>query len=181
MFDWFAFCNKSYKGQAATKEQLIIYVTNEKITKDQYKQITGEDLPVLSLEDTIDNKINSLSIECQNRIYAGFDSDCWDSTNKRHYDYEDKDQTFINGLISKAGLMLQNVPTDGKLEWKSSGEAVCYQWDPQKILKLGLDAYNHVSDNRIQYEKLRQYVKTLTTVDAVNAVTFDTVVPVANE
>lgn len=39
--DWYEFCLNNFKLNIATAGNLKIYVIKNKITKDQYKQITG--------------------------------------------------------------------------------------------------------------------------------------------
>ena len=41
--DWFSFCKDNYKAGIATTENLKIYVTKDKITAAQYKEITNID------------------------------------------------------------------------------------------------------------------------------------------
>lgn len=41
--DWYNFCKTNFELGNATVENLKIYVTKNKITADQYKEITGVD------------------------------------------------------------------------------------------------------------------------------------------
>lgn len=149
--------------------------------KYNYKLVNGEvveltDEEKVNLDEIKKNKINEISSTCENKIINEFYSSCLGE--KKRFDCTRDDQTYIMGLASKAQLILNNVATDNVLDWKASGEPICYTWQPQQALILGMDLFNHLTENKKRYEQLREYILTkLTTKDDINAVTWDTLIP----
>lgn len=74
-------------------------------------------------------------------------------------------------------MILANITTDTTLDWKASEEPICYPWTATQILTLGMDLFTHKTEKIKRYELLRSYINTLTTVDGINQVNWDTEIP----
>lgn len=166
-----------------TKIDVFNYVCNGKITTTDYKTITNEECPELPLDVVKQNKIKELSLICENRIINEFYSTCLGSKDtdgtlkKDHFDCNDRDQIYIQGLANKAALILNGTPTDEILDWKKTGEPVCYPFPPQSCVQLGLDMFAHITDHKKRFDQIREYIQTkLTNTSEVNAITWDIVI-----
>ena len=130
---------------------------------------------VVSLEDTQALKIDELSSICEDKIINEFYSSCLGES--KLFDCSLTDQSNIMGLVAKAQMILAGISTDTTLDWKASGEPLCYPWTPSQALTLGMDLFTHKTDNIKKYENLRAYIKTLTNVEEINNVTWETIIP----
>lgn len=169
-----------YSMDQITKEDVFQYVCANKITDVNYKTIVAEECPELPINVVKQNKIKELSFICENKIINEFYSTCLMSKDingnlkKDHFDCNDRDQIYIQGLSNKAALILNGTPTDGILDWKKTGEPVCYPFLPQACVQLGLDMFAHITDNKKRFEQLREYIQTkLTSTSEVNAIAWD--------
>lgn len=133
--------------------------------------------PILvSLEDTKGLKINEISSVCENKIVNEFYSSCLGE--RKLFDCSLIDQTNVIGLVAKAQMILAGIATDTTLDWKASGEPLCYSWTPAQVMTLGMDLFAHKTEKIKRYENLRAYIITLTTIEEINSVTWDTIIPV---
>ncbi|NRT86543.1 hypothetical protein [Clostridium beijerinckii] len=129
----------------------------------------------ISLDEVKQNKINEMSAICENKIINEFYSSCLGES--KRFDCTLIDQTNIIGLVAKAQMIIANAITDNTLEWKATGEPVCYPWTHQQVLTLGTDLFAHKTEKIKRYELLREYIKTLDTCDSVNKITWETEIP----
>jgi hypothetical protein len=137
-----------------------------------YDDITQVLKPVPIALDTIKaKKINELKLACENSIVSGFQSSCLGEP--KMFDCQDYDQRNILGLAAKAQLMLSGGQTDGLLEWKATGEPICYEWTPQQVFQLGSDMYTHISTNLKKEQNLRIQVNNATTIEEINAIVWE--------
>ncbi len=60
---------------------------------------------------------------------------------------------------------------------KADDESVCYDWTPQQILVLGSDMSTFMTNTIKHKEIIQAYIQTLTTVEEVQKVVWDTVIP----
>jgi hypothetical protein len=119
------------------------------------------------------NKIQEMNSLCGYKIINEFYSTCL-GENKR-FDCELIDQSNIMGLVAKAQIIVANpLLEDKSLDWKASGELICYPFTTEQVVQLGIDLYNHKASTIKRFELLRIYINSLVTIDEVNAVTWDT-------
>ncbi|NRT72687.1 hypothetical protein [Clostridium beijerinckii] len=128
-----------------------------------------------SIDQVKQNKINEMSAICENKIINEFYSSCLGES--KRFDCTLIDQTNIVGLVAKAQMIIANAITDNKLEWKATGEPICYPWSPQQAITLGTDLFAHKTEKIKRYELLREYINTLDTCDSVNKITWETEIP----
>lgn len=165
-----------YNTQNATKDDVFDYVKSNTITSTDYKTITEEDCPELPLDIIIQNKVQELENTCMAVIAGGFDSNCLGTV--RHFDTDGNNIGFIQGLAAKASLIKSGATIqDNTLDWKSSDEPVCHAFTPDQMISLGVDLSTFMTSNIKKKEQLQAYVKTLTNINDVNGVTWDTVIP----
>jgi hypothetical protein len=143
-------------------------------TEFRSKYPEGNPVAVL-LDDVKQNKIQEMSNLCGYKMINEFYSTCLGDS--EHFDCGFTDQSYIQGLASKATLILNGIETDGVLEWKKTGEPICYPWTPQQCIKLGLDMFNHITTNKKRYEALRQYINSMMDISEVQALTWDIEIP----
>lgn len=163
-----------------TNDDGVVDFISEDIANDEEKAIiqefrkqypNGKPL-IVSLDDAKASKIEEISSTCEDKIINEFYSSCLGV--KKKFDCEIKDQTNIIGLVAKAQMILANLSTDTSLDWKASGEAVCYPWTPEQILTLGMDLFSHKTAMIKKFELLREYINKQTDVEIVQAITWET-------
>lgn len=130
---------------------------------------------VVSLEDTLTQKILELSSICEDKIINHFYSSCLGES--KRFDCSLTDQSNIMGLVAKAQMILANLTTDNTLDWKASGEPLCYPWTTTQVMTLGMDLFAHKTEMIKRFEQLRAYIITLTDVEVIKNVTWETVIP----
>ena len=130
---------------------------------------------VVSLEDTKTQKVAEMNSVCEDKIVNEFYSSCLGES--KRFDCTLTDQTNIMSLTTKAQLILGGVATDTILDWKESGVAECYPFTTTQAITLGSDLFNHITENRKQYEKLKKYILELIDIKVIQAITWDTVIP----
>ncbi|MFT5873849.1 MAG: hypothetical protein ACI8WT_002801 [Clostridium sp.] len=122
------------------------------------------------------NKIIKIRRLCEDEIINNFHSSCLGEDHL--FDCDRDSQLCIQGLVAKATLLASNVPMeDTSLEWKYTGEPICYDWTITQVLTLGGDLYTHLTNCKKRYENLRIYINSLTDIDIINSVVWDTVIP----
>lgn len=103
------------------------------------------------------NKIIEMRAACESNIISGFKSSCLGS--EKHFDCDRDSQLCMQSLLSKAILLSMGVPlADNILEWKASGEAICYPFTLHQIKTLAGDLNTHLIKNKKQFENLRIYI-----------------------
>lgn len=128
-----------------------------------------------NLEQVKELKIQQIKDFCEQEIINGFTSKAFDGVTEFPYDCKITDQSQVNGLVSIAQLRIMGL-TDEPIKWKNSNQLVCEVWTPEQMLQLGLDLKRHVESKIQQKDNLKGYINTLTTIDEVNNVTWETVV-----
>jgi hypothetical protein len=130
----------------------------------------------LTLEQVKQQKINEIELNCDSILNGGFKSNCLGV--EKNFSSTEKNRNLIMGLVSKAMLLINGVDLpDRNLDWKSTDEPICYAWTPQQILLLGSDMSTFLTANIKKKELLQEYVRNLVSVDSVNEVNWDTVIP----
>lgn len=133
----------------------------------------------LPLNVTKQQKINEMNATCQSAILNTFESNAFDGKAMQSYSCELTDQSRINGLVTIAQLRLANLTTEPINYYQNKDAIKCIEWQPQNMLNLGLDLKRHIEKNTDHYEDLKVYINSLTTVEEVQKVTWDTVIPTA--
>ncbi|RDU22217.1 DUF4376 domain-containing protein [Anaerosacchariphilus polymeriproducens] len=128
-----------------------------------------------TLEEVKANKIEELSAICEQKIINEFLSCAFDGVTQLPYDCKITDQSRINGLVSLAQLRLSNLVTE-EIKWKNANQDICEVWTPEQMLALGLDLKRHMEVKTARYDNLKVYMNSLTTIDEVKAVTWDTTI-----
>lgn len=109
-------------------------------------------------------KLNELNTECQSRILAGFEHD------GNFFDFTEKDQANFNQQLS---LLLLD-PTDTSLiTWKTENNGI-QQFTREQFIETCKAGEVHKRMYIGRYWQLKAYVETLTTVEDIQAVTFET-------
>lgn len=130
----------------------------------------------ISLDDAKQLKIEELEDDCTKIKDNGFKSNCLGT--EKVFDSSAENRNLIIGLAMKASLIANgSTLTDSNIDWKAKDEPVCYTWTPQQMIVLGVDMSTFLTNTIKHKEQLQQYVNTLTTIEEVNAVTWDTVIP----
>lgn len=149
------------------KEKVLFYEFRKKYSN-------GKSI-MFSIEDTKIQKINEMNLICQDKIINEFYSTCLGE--KKRFDCTLVDQSNIMGLVAKAQMISANLTTDTTLDWKASGEPSYYPWTTTQITTLVTDLFTHKTENIKRFEQLRIYINSLTTVNEVNKVMWDIVIP----
>jgi hypothetical protein len=158
---------------------------SEKLIIEEFRKTYPNGKPVVTyLDDAKALKIQEMSDECKRQIIYEFYSDYLGNRDKSgnlikdHYDCTDEDQRFIQGLANKATLIAGGAATDGVLDWKRSGEPICYPFPIQCCMKLGLDMFDHITTTRKRFEAIRRYIlEGMDEEDTVVSVTWDITIP----
>lgn len=129
--------------------------------------------PEATLEQVKQAKINELESDCTKVKDGGFKSNCLGT--EKTFDSTPENRTLIMGLAMKASLIANgtNLP-DNTLDWKTVDEPVCYSWTPQQMIILGVDLSTFMTNTIKHKEQLQRHVNTLTTVEDVQKVTWNT-------
>lgn len=163
-----------YTINQITKENVFECVKSGKITQVDYLTIIGESCPELSLDVVKQLKIKELDKECNKRIYFEFYSSA-DGISKL-YDFDTDHQTRI--LAKKFEIMF--IKGQGQIAPSISYYAKggdCHDYTPEQFLQLAMDGENWLTLNTTKYKEFKKYIPILTTVDEINSVTFDTIIP----
>jgi len=144
----------------------------KEVTDEEFKNILiKSNTKELTLNEIKQNKINELSIACNNSIVNGFYSDADGA--KKLYDFELENQVNIVTkayqvqLSQLAGQTLDNISY-----YTKGGE--CHDYTPSQFLKLAQDGEVWKTSNIQKYKDvLKPKVSACTTADQVNAVTWD--------
>ncbi|OAA94074.1 hypothetical protein [Clostridium coskatii] len=135
--------------------------------------------PDASLQEVKQAKINELSQDCQNKIVEGFTSTAYQNTSKV-YDSSLEDQSNITGNALSAVSKVAGVKEcqQDKFYYHARGEEFI-EWTANECLQLARDFKTFKEQQLIKNKQLQAYVNTLITVEEVQKVTWDTVIPTA--
>ncbi|WP_333860813.1 DUF4376 domain-containing protein [Clostridium sp.] len=174
-------------GSQIYKDTYGVFATNEDIstlpmgviiiTEVDYNNEKTPSKPVLTLDEIKQNKINEMNTACQNAIINTFQSTAFDRTTIEDYSCELTDQSRINGLVTIAQLRLSNLTTEPINYYKNKEADKCTEWQPKNMLDLGLDLKRHIEKNTNKYEDLKIYINSLNSIEEVQKITWDTVIP----
>ena len=133
--------------------------------------------PEASLEQVEQVKINELSQDCQSAIVGGFHSTAYQNVDKV-YDSALEDQSNITGNALSAVSKVANVPgcENDKFYYHARGEEFV-EWQSSECLQLARDFKVFKEQQLIKNKQLQAYVDNLETVEEVQKVTWDTVIP----
>lgn len=134
----------------------------------------GKVTVIEDLEEIKKSKIFEISAVCEDKIVNEFYSTCLGD--KKKVDCTRDDQNYIMGLVAKAQMIVGGISADKTLDWKVSGEPICYPWTPQQVFALGMDLFSHLTEKKKKYETLRMYIDQLTDMETIKAITWDTVI-----
>ncbi|AKA69816.1 hypothetical protein [Clostridium scatologenes] len=118
-----------------------------------------------------------MNLACQNSIVNTFKSNAFDGETIEDYDCQLTDQSRINGLVTIAQLRLVNLTTEPINYYKNKEAIKCTEWQSQNMLALGLDLKRHIEKNTNRYEDLKIYINSLNSIEEVQKVIWDTVIP----
>lgn len=136
----------------------------------KYAEIT------LTINSIKNAKIQELEDDCTNVKDGGFKSSCLGT--EKTFDSSPENRNLIIGLAMKASLIANGATlTDSNIDWKTKDEPVCYAWTPQQMITLGVDMSTFLTNAIKHKEQLQQYVNTLTAIEEVQKITWDTVIP----
>ena len=142
------------------------FIDNKVIEKTEEEKVNIDDLK--------QEKINELSQKCNETIINGFYSDA-DGT-KKLYDFELENQVNLSTKayqIQIAKLAGQPIVT---VSYYAKSET-CHDYTSDQFLKLAQDGEAWKTSNIVKYkDKLKPMVEACATVEAVNAITWDTIV-----
>ncbi|AKA68562.1 hypothetical protein [Clostridium scatologenes] len=153
-----------------TKDSIIDINITKTIEQHQQDQLSN-------IDNIKQQKINEINSACQNAIINTFQSNAYDGTIIEDYACELTDQSRINGLVTIAQLRLANLTTEPINYYKNKEAIKCTEWQPKNMLNLGLDLKRHIEKNTNHYEDLKIYINSLNSVEEVQKVTWDTVIP----
>lgn len=131
--------------------------------------------------ETLDNikqqKFTEIDLACKNAITGGFNSTAYQNTNKI-YDSTLEDQANITGNALSSVSKVANVPgcENDKFYYHARGEEFV-EWQPEECLQLARDFKTFKEQQLIKNKQLQAYIQTFTTVEEVQSVTWDTVIP----
>lgn len=135
--------------------------------------------PEASLQQVKQAKYTELSQACQNAIIGGFTSTAYQNTVKT-YDSTLEDQANITGNALSAVSKISGVAAcaNDKFYYRAHGEDFT-EWTAEECLQLARDFKSFKEQQLIKNKELQAYVATLTTVEDVQRITWNSVVPTA--
>lgn len=133
--------------------------------------------PQASLEQVKQAKYTELSQACQNAITGGFTSTSYQNVNKT-YNSTLEDQANITGNALSAVSKVAGVQEcqQDKFYYHARGEDFV-EWTANECLQLARDFKTFKEQQLIKNKQLQVYVNALTSVEEVQKVTWDTVIP----
>lgn len=150
--------------------QILYYDSTQNTCFYKYQEL------YLNLDEAKQAKIQGLEDNCTKIKDGGFASSCLGD--EKIFDSSPENRNLIIGLAMKASLIASGATlADSNIDWKAKDEAICYPWTPQQIITLGVDMSTFLTNAIKHKEQLQTYVNTLTTVEEVQSVTWDTVIP----
>lgn len=176
--DWVTTITNYYKDGYHTLADVAVFVQKGKITTADYQAITGQ-VYTMSLQQVQSSKIAQMQDFYNQTIYNTFPSTAWDGTTVETYACDVVSQSRINGEVTVAIAVKQGYSTE-TLSWKNVNQPQCVTWTADQMIKLGTDLHKFVTSQTDYLEALTVYINSLTTIDAVNAVTWGMTIPVAD-
>jgi len=166
-----------YSMNQINKEAIFDYVCKGKITAVDYKTITLEECPELSLEVAKQLKKDEISQVCKDTIYGGF-------TSKAHYGVEktfgsnSEDQANITGNAQSAISKVAGVAEcqADKFYYHASGEPF-EEWNASECIDLGRDFKSFKETQLMKSKNIQDYIDTLTTSTAALSITWNSEIP----
>jgi|GEM_PF-2182506 len=159
--DWFKIVSNYYQANLHTLEDVGVYVINNKITAEQYKQVTGQDF-ILTLQQVQQSKLKQIQDLYNQALVSGFTS----STTGTSYifGYGQSDQMkFMKLMLSvNGGLTTFPVPIPAK-----DGTVVIHTQEQYNQLLLNINSFDWNMQNKL-HDFINQ-VNASTTIDEVNA------------
>lgn len=162
------------------KELEATYITNENgIFAPTYTEKDGDYIIVKTAEEAYKDwfknvkeaKINELNQKCNETIINGFYSDA-DGT-KKLYDFELENQVNLSTKAYQLQIAKLAGQTIESVSYYAKGET-CHDYTTEQFLKLALDGETWKTTNIVKYKDvLKPKVEACTTVEAVNAITWD--------
>ncbi|MFL0251240.1 hypothetical protein ACJDT4_12460 [Clostridium neuense] len=133
--------------------------------------------PEATLDQVKQAKYTELSQACQNAITGGFTSTAYQNTSKV-YDSTLEDQANITGNALSAVSKISGVAAcaNDKFYYRAHGEDFA-EWTAEECLQLARDFKSFKEQQLIKNKELQAYVATLTTVEDVQKVTWNTAIP----
>ena len=127
----------SYLGSGYTQEEVMeLMKTSEWYIPEEQEQELNQQL-------SINNVIEQLKKECEQKILGGFTSSAYQGMEKV-YSSSLENQATISSLFMVALSNLSGV-TSEPIEHKAIDEIQCYEWTEQEIIQLGKDLKNHIT------------------------------------
>lgn len=162
--------NAFFQNQSQGKQYNI-----KNINGTTFDEIFEEILPTLEKVKT--EKNNELSQKCQNVIMGGFYSTAYQNINK-FYGSTIEDQTNITGNALSASSKIAGVPEcqNDIFIYKAQGENYL-EWTAEECSQLARDFKTFKEQQLIKNETLKNHVNTLTVIEDIQKVTWDTVIP----
>jgi hypothetical protein len=122
-------------------------------------------------------KKNEIDLACKGAITGGFNSTAHENTDKV-YDSTLEDQANITGNALSAVSKVSGVPgcENDKFYYHARGEEFV-EWQATECLQLARDFKIFKEQQLVRNKQLQVYVDTLNTIEEVQSVTWDTVVP----
>lgn len=154
-----------YEGDL-TKQLFYNPTTNTLFSEDN-------DLPTAK-----ENKISEMTKAYENEIYGTFTSTAFDGTTQETYSCSQTDQIMINGEVTMSMAVKAGFSTE-TISWKNVNQDKCVTWTADAMIKLGVDLHKFVTDKTDYMEALTSYINNLTSIDDVNAVTWEMAIPIA--
>ncbi|MFL0248851.1 hypothetical protein ACJDT4_00330 [Clostridium neuense] len=133
--------------------------------------------PEATLDQVKQAKYTELSQACQNAITGGFTSTAYQNTAKM-YDSTLEDQANITGNALSAVSKISGVAAcaNDKFYYHARSEDFT-EWTAEECLQLARDFKSFKEQQLIKNKELQAYVSTLNTVEDVQKVTWNTVIP----
>lgn len=163
-----------FKTNNATIDEVLEYVKKNKISETDYKEITGEDCPEISINIVKTNKCADIELSCKQAIYSGFKSSVKDNTEKL-YGTTAEDQMNISGNALTATSKIAGVEgcQNDKFYYHASGEEFT-EWTAEEVLQLARDFKAFKEANLVKSKQLQEYVNTLTDTETIKSINWDT-------
>ncbi|WPC40611.1 hypothetical protein [Clostridium sp. JS66] len=141
------------------------------------KQIQASLISPVTLENIRATKIQEIQKKCIELSTGTFKSKAYDGETEEEYSCSEKDQMRINGEFSIALAVKAGFSTRPVSWYKNKDAVECIEWNADNMIKLGEDLHKFETDLTDRVEALAAYVMSLTTVEEVQKVAWDTVIP----
>ena len=158
----------------STKDEILSYVITNKITKDDYKTITGDDCPTLSLDDEKNIKSEQIKLQCQETQLGGFHSTAYQGVDKV-YASDLVSQQLITGNATAAASQKAGVESckDDKFMYKAIDEESYNEYTADEIATLGRDLKVFIEQTLIRLGTILKLIESATSIDDLDKITWD--------